>query len=911
MKKLLAFLCVAAMLLAGCQEAPAPAEHTHTLIHNVEKAPTCINNGIKEHWYCPECNGRFTDEAATKEVTFFDLEVEELGHIGGTATCTEAAICDRCSQPHGAALGHTWDDAEATVKNCTVCGIHVNASFAGGKGTAEEPYLVKNAQQLANITNFYDTYKYYKVADGVETIDMTGFGKILLNGSFDGNGVKIVNLNTALFEQVGYQNTAADIKISNLDVTMNVTDGRALVRNIFNSGKTTFENVAVHGYIEGLYNMGSFFNYGTANCDGKGANYTVEFVNATSDVTLVCTSGNVAGGFLGHSFEGTDNSFTMVIDANSAFTGKIMTTNGKGNLYFAMTSDYYNANNHFIINGEEVKFNNGQIPAAANTAKIAIKAPAAVEGESAYAVEAVEGATEFVVYLNVQVTAYDEEGYKIANKNGMTWPLGNFGMDELAEMGLINSLVIVNGTDNAFGYEVADGVLTVYSGRSDSYESGNVYLQINQYNADGELLATGTLTVCTLEHDHTFVGTSCTTNGKCNCGATEKATGHSGAAATCTKAQICDACGIEMAPAKGHADANADYKCDACSTKMLPADGEALTIPQALAVAKVAGSSYTTQKYYITGVIKNVYNTTYGNMYIKDEAGNEICIYGLYTWNKAVRYDKMDYKPVAGDEITVYTVLGAYNTTYQGKDAWLDEVVAHEHDYKAVVTEPTCTKAGFTTHTCTICDGYYTDSETEALGHTTENGTCERCGLTLGGDAPAYETFTADFDTIASANSSYGTYKTKAGWQGTNCAVVQGGSSDSNPTFKVLGATSATKGYVLNGKTSAKGKLVSPTLSGGISKITFNYTNVFSESNGVDITITIKQNGTAVATKKLDNNSVTQLKAYTFEWDLAGEGVAVSGDFTIEITNNSPSNNSSKNKDRVAIWNLEWNNNPA
>ena len=191
--------------------------------------------------------------------------------------------------------------------------------------------------------------------------------------------------------------------------------------------------------------------------------------------------------------------------------------------------------------------------------------------------------------------------------------------------------------------------------------------------------------------------------------------------------------------ATDHADANGDFKCDSCSTKMLPADGTALTIPQALAIAKLAGTSYTTQKYYITGIVTNVYNTTYGNLYLKDADGNQICIYGLYTWDKAVRYDKMEYKPVEGDELTVYTVLGMYNTTAQGKDAWMDEVVAHEHDYKAVVTAPTCTKVGYTTHTCSICDGYYKDAEVPALGHTTESGVCDNCGLTIGGDAAPVE----------------------------------------------------------------------------------------------------------------------------------------------------------------------------
>ena len=40
------------------------------------------------------------------------------------------------------------------------------------------------------------------------------------------------------------------------------------------------------------------------------------------------------------------------------------------------------------------------------------------------------------------------------------------------------------------------------------------------------------------------------------------------------------------------------------------------------------------------------------------------------------------------------------------------------HDYEAVVTEPTCTEPGYTTHTCSRCSDSYVDSEVEALGHT-------------------------------------------------------------------------------------------------------------------------------------------------------------------------------------------------
>ena len=40
----------------------------------------------------------------------------------------------------------------------------------------------------------------------------------------------------------------------------------------------------------------------------------------------------------------------------------------------------------------------------------------------------------------------------------------------------------------------------------------------------------------------------------------------------------------------------------------------------------------------------------------------------------------------------------------------------HEHDYKAVVTAPTCTEQGYTTHTCE-CGASYVDTYTDALGH--------------------------------------------------------------------------------------------------------------------------------------------------------------------------------------------------
>ena len=293
---------------------------------------------------------------------------------------------------------------------------------------------------------------------------------------------------------------------------------------------------------------------------------------------------------------------------------------------------------------------------------------------------------------------------------------------------------------------------------------------------------------------HDFDEANCTSPKTCAiCDATEgEALGHDMQPATCTSASKCSRCSHTEGEALAHADEDGNYKCDACSTKMLPADGTALTIPQALAIAELGGTAYTTQKYYITGIVTNLYNTQYGNFYIKDAEGNQICIYGLYSADGKTRYDAMSYKPVEGDEVTVYTVLGMYSSTKQGKNAWLDEVVAHDHDYTASVTAPTCVAGGFTTYTCSICSGSYMAEETEALGHTTESGECERCGLTIGGAEPVIGVLaTFDFGANGSASHNDG-----------NTAGIGSSKSYTSGSY-TLAITNASKVY--DGARDAKG----------------------------------------------------------------------------------------------------------
>ena len=101
---------------------------------------------------------------------------------------------------------------------------------------------------------------------------------------------------------------------------------------------------------------------------------------------------------------------------------------------------------------------------------------------------------------------------------------------------------------------------------------------------------------------------------------------------------------------------------------------------------------------------------------------------------------------------TSYNVyLTVYNRKYQDYSSSAFATfrcireTAHEHSYTAVVTAPTCTAKGYTTHTCS-CGNSYVDTYTDALGHAWDNGkvtkpatetetgvktfTCTRCGET-------------------------------------------------------------------------------------------------------------------------------------------------------------------------------------
>ena len=129
-------------------------KYGNTLEHNYgtlipQTNATCSATGIRSHYKCSSCNKLFADDEHKTEITETDLiiPVDENAHDfgkwtrndgtethtrvcsfnnehsetenchGGTATCTEQAVCEKCNAKYGKALGHDYQGGV-----CTRCG---------------------------------------------------------------------------------------------------------------------------------------------------------------------------------------------------------------------------------------------------------------------------------------------------------------------------------------------------------------------------------------------------------------------------------------------------------------------------------------------------------------------------------------------------------------------------------------------------------------------------------------------------------------------------------------------------------------------------------------------------------------------------------------------------------------------
>ncbi|MBO7189005.1 MAG: BACON domain-containing protein [Alistipes sp.] len=353
-----------------------------------------------------------------------------------------------------------------------------------------------------------------------------------------------------------------------------------------------------------------------------------------------------------------------------------------------------------------------------------------------------------------------------------------------------------------------------------------------------------------------------------------------------------------------------------------PQAGEAISVEDFLALKDTA------TEYQLTGKITRVVNESYGNFDLTDETGT-VYVYGLLTPDGTAQKQWAAAGLREGDTITIKGKYSVYNSSPQIKNAtYVSHIPAPFVEATAVAVDATVTTATISVSAnvawTVTCDAAWVTSYTTSG---TNNGTISVTMEANESEEDRVATFTLsadgvndvvvkltqkgkpaqgeiaggsdDFDTISSTNTSYGTGKTTAGWNYKNCAVFKGGTSNSSPAFKMIGDTS-NRALCMNGKTSAKGTITSPTLTTGCGTLKFNYGLPFGDTK-IKFRVDIMQNSAVVKTFTIDKSSASQYTMYSHE-----EVIDVAGDFQIVFTNLSPSNNSTSNKDRTAIWDVEW-----
>ena len=269
---------------------------------------------------------------------------------------------------------------------------------------------------------------------------------------------------------------------------------------------------------------------------------------------------------------------------------------------------------------------------------------------------------------------------------------------------------------------------------------------------------------------------------------------------------VCTICGVE--DGHEHADTDENLACDTCGLAVIPAAETKISIKLAIALAlSREHNNYPEEKYYVTGNINDIYQTTYGNMHIVDDEGNSLTIYGSYNADGSIRYDAMEYKHAVGQTVTVYGVIGNYNGDPQMKNGWV--TIVHDH---AGAENASCLEANI----CTIC-GHVIREALES--HTYVDGKCSVCGAT---------------------ESTGGGETTTPSWTKVGLGEIQ-----ASDIIVIVWTTSTGKAYAMsssNGSSSAPEAVIvtvdGEKLSGDIAdNIKWNISN----ENG---TLTIHPNGT-------------------------------------------------------------------
>lgn len=176
------------------------------------------SNDDTRHWHdCTVCGNAKSDmsehEDGNKDHTCDICGAKYSNHTGGTATCTEKAICAICGEKYGDFARHSWSewktDADGKrTKECSACGkvanfIYGDFNYDGKVNTIDLTIMRK---YLAGYDVEFDTAAADFNGDGkVSTVDLTTLRKYLAGYDvvLDGNSQKMKSIYKAKAFSVG------------------------------------------------------------------------------------------------------------------------------------------------------------------------------------------------------------------------------------------------------------------------------------------------------------------------------------------------------------------------------------------------------------------------------------------------------------------------------------------------------------------------------------------------------------------------------------------------------------------------------------------------------------------------------------------------------------------------------------
>lgn len=161
-----------------------------------------------------------------------------------------------------------------------------------GSGTADDPYLIEDAEDLAKVSN--DLTAHYKLTEniGTETDSVTTAIKGSFSGTFDGNGHKITlnisgTANTGLFSKIGQNGTVKNVITAG---TVTGTGTGKYVGGIAGTCEGTIQNCGNTAVVTGKQRVG-----GIAGHLGSKSAATIENCYNAGAITGTSYAGGIAG----------------------------------------------------------------------------------------------------------------------------------------------------------------------------------------------------------------------------------------------------------------------------------------------------------------------------------------------------------------------------------------------------------------------------------------------------------------------------------------------------------------------------------------------------------------------------------------------------------------------------------------